>query len=232
MTIRGGSSSGGRGHCQGRRTAGLEQPSTAAVPATFQFVLLSSHLFLQGDVDEALALLCCARGRHVTDFWIHFLLGRVLDDCLRLAPCRPTTISTSGIHPRRSWKKQSAVVEQPCATSGYWCCPRQSRLRTATQGPVGRGHRLLQEGHRTRPEARRWPTTTWALRCKARASWTRPSPATGRPSNSTRSSPAPTPTWAWALWAKGQLDEAIACYRKAIELDPKHADAHINLGVH
>ena len=30
----------------------------------------------------------------------------------------------------------------------------------------------------------------------ARARWTRPSPATRRPSNSTRSSPRPTPTWA------------------------------------
>ncbi len=29
---------------------------------------------------------------------------------------------------------------------------------------------------------------------------------------------------------KGQLDEAIACYRKAIELDPKYAAAHSNLG--
>ncbi len=32
------------------------------------------------------------------------------------------------------------------------------------QGPVGRGHRLLQEGHRTRPEASPSPTTTWAMR--------------------------------------------------------------------
>ena len=31
--------------------------------------------------------------------------------------------------------------------------------------------------------------------------------------------------------AKGQLDEAIACYKKAIELDPKDARAHYNLGI-
>ena len=30
---------------------------------------------------------------------------------------------------------------------------------------------------------------------------------------------------------KGQLDEAIACFRKAIELDPKNATAHANLGI-
>ena len=33
-----------------------------------------------------------------------------------------------------------------------------------------------------------------------------------------------------ALKGKGQVDEAIACYRKAIELDPKYAAAHNNLG--
>ena len=30
--------------------------------------------------------------------------------------------------------------------------------------------------------------------------------------------------------ASGQMDEAIACYRKAIELDPKNAMAHDSLG--
>jgi tetratricopeptide (TPR) repeat protein len=33
-----------------------------------------------------------------------------------------------------------------------------------------------------------------------------------------------------ALWVKGQLDEAIACFQKAIALDPKYAIAHTNLG--
>jgi serine/threonine-protein kinase len=34
-----------------------------------------------------------------------------------------------------------------------------------------------------------------------------------------------------ALEEKGRLDEAITCYRKAIELDPKSAGAHIKLGI-
>ena len=55
-------------------------------------------------------------------------------------------------------------------------------------GPVRRGHRLLPQGHRTRPEVRPGPLQPG--RCAA---------------------------------VKGQLDEAIACFRKAIELDPKYA---------
>jgi serine/threonine-protein kinase len=33
-----------------------------------------------------------------------------------------------------------------------------------------------------------------------------------------------------ALKAKGQVDAAIACWRKALELDPNHAECHCNLG--
>jgi len=32
------------------------------------------------------------------------------------------------------------------------------------------------------------------------------------------------------LYNQKKLDEAIACYKKAIEIDPKHAFAYINLG--
>src|SRR5262249_12789554 len=34
-----------------------------------------------------------------------------------------------------------------------------------------------------------------------------------------------------ALSRKGQKDEAIVCYKKAIDLDPKFALAHLNLGI-
>ena len=34
-----------------------------------------------------------------------------------------------------------------------------------------------------------------------------------------------------ALQDQGKLDEAIACYRRALELKPDYAEAHTNLGI-
>ena len=59
----------------------------------------------------------------------------------------------------------------------------------------------------------------------------RPSLGTRRPSHSTRSTSRHTTTWALRSGHKGQWEEAIACYQKAIELDPKLAKAHYNLGL-
>ena len=97
------------------------------------------------------------------------------------------------------------------------------------QGPGGRGHRLLQEGHRTRPEVRHGPQQPGhalkdkgqvdeAIACYKKAIELDPKFAMAHDNLGT------------ALKDKGQLDEAIACYKKAIELDPKFAMAHNNLG--
>ena len=37
--------------------------------------------------------------------------------------------------------------------------------------------------------------------------------------------------WAGFLRRKGQLDEAVAHYEKALEINPADAEAHNNLGV-
>ena len=63
------------------------------------------------------------------------------------------------------------------------------------QGPVDEAIACF-EGHRTRPEARQAHIQPGQCAVWPRASWTRPSPATARPSNSTRSTPRPTATWA------------------------------------
>ena len=43
--------------------------------------------------------------------------------------------------------------------------------------------------------------------------------------------PRPITTWALPCKDQGKLDEAIACYRRAVELKPDYAEAHNNLGV-
>ena len=57
----------------------------------------------------------------------------------------------------------------------------------------------------------------------------RPSPASARPSNSTRN-PLAHNTLGVALTEQGKPDEALVCYRKAFELDAKYGIAHYNLG--
>ena len=62
-----------------------------------------------------------------------------------------------------------------------------------------------------------------------RASWTRPSPATARPSNSTRRTPGPQQPGQCAE-GQGPVGGGHRQLQKAIDLDPKFAGAHNNLG--
>ena len=64
-----------------------------------------------------------------------------------------------------------------------------------------------------------------------RRSWTRPSPPTARPSSSTRNTPSPTTTSASPCATRRSWTRPSPRYRKAIELDPKYAEAHYNLGI-
>ena len=43
--------------------------------------------------------------------------------------------------------------------------------------------------------------------------------------------PSDTATWAMRSEDQGKLDEAIACFRRAMELKPDSADAYNNLGM-
>ena len=43
--------------------------------------------------------------------------------------------------------------------------------------------------------------------------------------------PRRTTTWALPCKDQGKLDEAVACYRRALELKPDYAEAHNNLGI-
>ena len=59
---------------------------------------------------------------------------------------------------------------------------------------------------------------------------TRRSPITRRPWKSSPTTPRPTTTSASLLAGRGRIDEAIAHYRKALEIKPDYAEAHYNLG--
>ncbi len=127
---------------------------------------------------------------------------------------------------KRLRRRDSVLHRGRSQPAEFGRCPQQPRQRPVRPEEAGRGHRRLPQGHRTRSEIRLRATTTSATPCATRRSWTRPSPPAARPSNSIRNSPTPTTTSATPCGAQKKLDEAIAAYRKAIELDPKYALAH------
>ena len=65
---------------------------------------------------------------------------------------------------------------------------------------------------------------------RSRTDSTRPSPSTRRPWKSSPTMPRPTTTSVSLLASRGQLDEAIAHYQKALKIKPDYAEAHNNLG--
>ena len=213
---------------------------------------LAARLVLQGDRDEALALLRWARGRHLTDFWIHYHLGLTLAAVKDQSPAileesdrllSNSLGATSGCLrcPHQPWRCTAGqervgrghrrIQEGHRARPQARDRPHQPRRRSLGQEPVGRGHRRIQEGHRARPQGR-FAHDNLGRRTACQEPIGRGHrPNSARPSNSTPSSQWPTTTSASALQAKNQLDEAMAEFRKAIELDPKFAMAHFNLGM-
>ena len=70
------------------------------------------------------------------------------------------------------------------------------------------------------------PTTTSASPWPAADRSTRPSPITGRPWKSSPTTRRPTTTSASALVARQGIEEAIAHYRRRLEIQPDYAAAH------
>ena len=112
---------------------------------------------------------------------------------LALRPRSVAVLNNLGIALKNQGKLDEAIAcfRKAIELDPKFARPTQPRHRPVRSGEAGRGHRLLPPGHRTRPD-------TYS-RHRAHAFNLGPAPVRDQ----------------------GKLDEAIACYRKAIELDPK-----------
>ena len=68
------------------------------------------------------------------------------------------------------------------------------------------------------------------MSCRLRGNLTRPSPASVRPSKSIRNYVDAYIDLGYALSSQKKLDDAIACYRKAVEIDSKSVVAWQQMG--
>jgi len=184
-------------------------------PSTLR--LLATSLSSQGARDEALALLRWARGRHLTDFWIHFELGTLLEQgedkspmvleeaigCLRTALALRPAASAAHNNLGNCLRYRKQLDE---ATAEFRKAIDLDPKNVVARNNLGNAlHDKNQEDEATAEY---------------------------------RKATALDPTFALAhynlgnaLRAKNQLDEAMAEYRKAIDLDPKYAPAHLSFGV-
>ena len=142
-----------------------------------------------------------AQRQHPADFWANVRLGYLLRRVTPRERNEEVRFLTAAVALRRRARR-----------------PIQCWAMRSEEGPVGRGHRLLQEGHGARPEGHNGPQQHGPYvagqgpvrrRHRQLQKGHRAQPERSRP----------TTTWA-PLKDKGQFDAAIDCYKKAIELDP------------
>ena len=148
-----------------------------------------------------------------------------------LLPGRPGDAADGGRGPLRS--RRGPVAPGPSGR-GDPGLPQGRRTRAnagpvpplprpvlAGRGPARRGDGRIPPRHRARPRGGRGPLRSSACAGRTWAGSTRRWPSTAAPSNSTPRGPWPTTTLGMCLQARGRLDEAMAEFRRAIELDPK-----------
>ena len=143
---------------------------------------------------------------------------------------RPTTTWARPWPPAGSLTRPWPSTTRPWRSSPIWPTPATTwrACWPAAESLTGRSPSIARPWP-LRPTS--WPpATTWRASWRAAASSTRPSPITARSSRSHRTSWPPTSTWAWPWPADGQFDEAIAHYQRVLELEPRYAEAHNNLG--
>ncbi len=178
--------------------------------------LLAGRLFSQGDREEAVDLLRWARGRHLTDFWIHFDLG----SCLIKSEDNSPAILEEAIGCFRT-----ALALHPAAVAAHHnlgvVLYRRKRLDEAILSlrkaidldpKYAHGHNDL------------------GLALAAKRQWDEAIAEYSKAIDLDPRYAEAHDSLGIVLLARNHLEEAIAEHRKAIDLDPKFAPAHSNLG--
>ena len=157
----------------------------------------------------------------------------------RLLPARPSNSTRNRLGPRQPRHRPEGSREagrghrllppSPRTRPETRLGPRQPRRRPAGSREAGRGHRLLPPSHRTRPEIARHTAPRHRPEGPGKAGRGHRLLPQGHRTRSERRLGPRQPRRRPA--GQGKLDEAIACYRQAIELDPNGVCVYGLLGM-
>jgi len=214
-------------------------------------LLLALSLRSQGDHDEALALLRWARGRHLTDFWIHFDLGALLqrgkDDApvileeaigcyrtaLALRPAASAGHVNLGICLYYRNQPHEAMAEYRKAID---LDPKNAMAHYNLGIVLGANNQLDEAMGEYRKAIDLDPKFVWshnnlgAILCDVKHDYDGAIIEFRKAIELDPKSASAHYNLGRVLQAKNQLDDAMAEFRKAIDLDPRLAPAHNNLG--
>ena len=168
-----------------------------------------------GDATEAVKFLKEANERRPGDFWIDFELAYA---CEQTKP--PATDEAIRYY-------TAALMLRPNSSVAHDNLGVASDDKRQLDEAIAEYRKALQ----IQPDYAEAHNNLGSALSRPRTGWTRRSRSTARPSKSSPTTPRPTTTSATPSTTSGQLDEAIAEYRKALQIQPDYAEAHNNLGI-
>lgn len=227
---------------------GLSAEARQSSVSSSSLVRLAGSLMRLGERNEAMALLRFTRGRHPTDFWVHFTLGLCFGEdataveraeeigchraALALRPRASAVHNNLGVALERNEQWDEAVAEY---TRAITLDPKHAPAHAGLSNVLRKMGRL-DEAIAAAREAIRLKndlagahnslgTALWEKRCLDEAI-----SAFREAIRLNKDSPYAHNNLGNALWEKRRLNEAIAECEEAIRLKPNYAQAHCNLG--
>jgi tetratricopeptide (TPR) repeat protein len=179
--------------------------------------LLALTLSHGGGLDEAIALMRWARGRHPTDFWIHFFLGTLLAMKQKVTP--PVELEEMiGCY-------RAALALRPDATAPRTNLGNALRSKNQLDDAIAEYKTVLQfepnhlQAHQSLGNAL-WEMKRWdeAIAEYRKAIEIAPNDASNHNNLGI------------VLFDSNRYADAIACFQKSIDLEPSSAMSHFNLG--